>query len=471
MLLAVVSCPGPYIPSWAFYAFLILAAIAYTEVRYLYSDEWKIPTFNDFPYAGTYIAGLRFYFQSRKMIFGGYKQYKATVFKVPRWSTRWAVIVTGDKLVEELHRLPDNVCSLEEAAKDEMQVPHTMGPQTYSNPYHLSVLKANLHRHTDYLVNEILDEVVPAFEDVIGKNCSAEWSEFNVNTHVPKIVSRIFNRILVGAPLCQNADFNEIGCRFSVAVYITSVVINFFPLSLRSLVGKMIGRASAFQREASNHLEPLIEERKKMLIDYGSNWIDKPNDVLMWLMEGFNGNSFDSADVQSRILTVNSATSHTSSYTFMQALVNMASRPECMKQCIAEAETAVRCRGWTRDGINSLELLDSFFKESMRMNGLASMSFPRKLTQPLTLSDGTYLPANSFVSASFAAHFDGEYYENPLTFNAFRFPGRFLVAYALKALMAHILLNYDLRLGGDGARKPDFWFSYHCTPNTSTRYV
>ena len=46
-------------------------------------------------------------------------------------------------------------------------------------------------------------------------------------------------------------------------------------------------------------------------------------------------------------------------------------------------------------------------------------------------------------------------------------PGRFLVAYGLKALMAHILLHYDLKLGGDGLKKPDFWFSFYCAPNAS----
>lgn len=41
--------------------------------------------------------------------------------------------------------------------------------------------------------------------------------------------------------------------------------------------------------------------------------------------------------------------------------------------------------------------------------------------KPVTLADGTHLPVDSFVSASFAAHFDEEYYKNPETFDAFRF--------------------------------------------------
>ncbi|KAJ7804949.1 cytochrome P450 [Mycena olivaceomarginata] len=482
---------------------VLVAAVLHGHLQLIYfSLISKIPTFDPlFPLAGSYVAGLHFYFKSRKTIFQGYRKaghfYRSRVFKVPRWSTGWAVIVTGDKLVEEFHRLPDDVCSLEEAAKDEMQVVHTLGPQIYSNPYHLSVLKANLNRHTDQLVTDILDEVTLAFEDVIGQKCSDEWEEFNVNQDVTKIVPRIFNRVLVGAPLCRNSKFTDISCRFSFTVYITSVVINLFPVCFREVIGRIIGQASSFQKKAAVYLQPLIDERMKMKRHCGSSWIDKPNDFLMWLLDEFKDEDVDSADIQSRILAVNSATTHTSSYAFMQALLNMASRPQCIERCLAEVEENTRLHGWTREGINSLAFLDSFFKESMRMNGLAAMSFPRKMMKPVTLADGTHLPVDSFVSASFAAHFDEEYYKNPETFDAFRFveervrvnnamaitnsrylpfghgahacPGRFLVAYALKGLMAHILLHYDLKLGGDGLKKPDRWFSYHCTPDPSAK--
>ncbi|KAJ7019183.1 cytochrome P450 [Mycena alexandri] len=398
------------------------------------------------------------------MIFEGYQKCRSGVFKVPRWSTRWAVIVTGDSLVEEFHKLPDDICSLEEAAKEEMQVPHTMGHQIYSNPYHLSVLRANLNRHTDHLVVEILDEVTVAVDDVIGQHCTDDWAEFNVNEHVTKLVPRIFNRVLVGAPLCRNAKFNELGCRFSLRVYVTSVVINLFPGCFRNIIGGILGQAVSFQMEAARYLQPLIEERMEMMGSSGSYWVDKPNDFLIWLLDEFKNTNFNSADIQSRILTANSATTYTSSYTFMQALLNMASRQECIERCTMEVEECIRCHGWTRNGIDSLASLDSFFKESIRVNGLASM-------KPFILADGTRLETGSFVSASFAAHFDDEYYPNAKTFDAFRFPGRFLVAYALKALMAHVLLHYDLKIGGDGSRKPDYWFSYHCTPSASATYA
>ena len=59
----------------------------------------------------------------------------------------------------------------------------------------------------------------------------------------------------------------------------------------------------------------------------------------------------------------------------MQALLNLANRPSYLKPLVHEVEDAVRAHGWTKNCINTLCLLDSFFKESMRMNGLASSEY------------------------------------------------------------------------------------------------
>ena len=48
------------------------------------------------------------------------------------------------------------------------------------------------------------------------------------------------------------------------------------------------------------------------------------------------------------------------------------------------------------------------------------VTFPLKAMKPITLSDGTYIPKDSFVMTSVAVHFDEEFYENPYTFDGFR---------------------------------------------------
>lgn len=52
----------------------------------------------------------------------------------------------------------------------------------------------------------------------------------------------------------------------------------------------------------------------------------------------------------------------------------------------------------------------------------------------------------------------------PLT-NHFHSPGRFFAATELKTMLAHILLNYDIKLPGDGSRPANFWYEGQVFPN------
>ena len=48
-----------------------------------------------------------------------------------------------------------------------------------------------------------------------------------------------------------------------------------------------------------------------------------------------------------------------------------------------------------------------------------------------------------------------------------RSPGRFFAANELKALAAYILLNYDLKLGGDGKRPANMYYAANVVPSMS----
>lgn len=438
---------------------------------------------------------IRFLYDSKTLIFRGYSLRKT--FTVLRWIDR-ILIVRDLKDIEQIHHLPDDVLSLEEAAKDEMQLVHTLGKAIYENPYHLQVVSGNLTRHIDHLTTEVLDEIVPAFEERIQtfKSESGDWFEWDANAVITDVLTRTFNRIIVGLPTCREPNYTVICRRNSVGVYVSSFLINLFPPWLRGVAGKLLGRAKYFQTQALRYLESVIKQRMDFLREFGDSWPDEPNDVLSWLMKAAvnEENEYEARALVARILTISSATTHTSSYTCTQAVLNLAEHSEYQERLTDEAEHSLRTHGWSRQCLDSLPHIDSFLKESIRINGLASMSFPRRAVQDFELSDGTRVTKHTLVSAPFAVHFDPDYYEDPERFVPLRFldhnkarvsngmvttsakylpfghgrhacPGRFILGYAIKALVVHILTNYEIRLGGEGKRLPDFWFSYHCTPN------
>ena len=44
-------------------------------------------------------------------------------------------------------------------------------------------------------------------------------------------------------------------------------------------------------------------------------------------------------------------------------------------------------------------------------------------------------------------------------------PGRFFAANELKAIMAYIVVNYDLKIGGDGKRPANIYLAENMLPN------
>ena len=139
--------------------------------------------------------------------------------------------------------------------------------------------------------------------------------------------------------------------------------------------------------------------------------------------------------------------------------------------------------------------------------------------EDITFSDGTTIPAGTHLAvASVPMHLDDRYYENASEFDAFRFlrhaseessqnsrlastnrlylvfghgnrawyvhnpplvcipyliarsPGRFFVSTMMTAMMAHLVLNYDMKLK-DGVRPPDQWFQMNCSPNRAAEIM
>ncbi|KIM62298.1 hypothetical protein SCLCIDRAFT_9140 [Scleroderma citrinum Foug A] len=203
-------------------------------------------------------------------------------------------------------------------------------------------------------------------------------------------------------------------------------------------------------------------------------------------MQGVPEEELDTSGLVARLLTITSATTHTSASALMHALLELADRTTYVEPLRKEAAKALSTHGLTR-----VKIVSS--KNQHACTQLAAcpvVTFPLKAMKPITLSDGTYIPKDSFVMTSVAVHFDEEFYENPYTFDGFRLvtptadgaapsaarqlltftlplhsPGRYVVAYGLKALMAHTVFDYDMKLGGDGKVKSDMWFTTYRLPN------
>jgi hypothetical protein len=202
-------------------------------------------------------------------------------------------------------------------------------------------------------------------------------------------------------------------------------------------------------------------------------------------------------------------------------MYDLATFPEYMKPLREEVEEIIRREGWTKAGIDQMHRLDSFIKESQRFHtaDICKPTSPFECAQEInplsvvmrrvarhdyTFSDGTVVPRGTLLGvAALATHLDEKIYPNALNFDPFRFvklqeqetggrrfdmvttsvdsltfshgkhacPGRYFATCELKLMLAHIIMNYDVKLEDDGVRPKDMWFMTTCVPNMNAKVL
>jgi len=218
--------------------------------------------------------------------------------------------------------------------------------------------------------------------------------------------------------------------------------------------------------------------------------------MLTWLMDEARARESSVQSIVNKIMTLNFAAIHTSSNSITHALYDLAANPQYIQPLREEVEAAIQDGVWNKDSLANMWKLDSFLRESQRMNGVTSVSVTRKAMQDVTLSNGVHIPTGTFVAAaSTATHHNADKYADPLIFDPFRFsdmrkdgqgsrfqyvntsvdyipfgigvhacPGRFFASSELKAILAHIVLNYDVKLEREGDRPSNVWFGPTIAP-------
>jgi len=445
----------------------------------------------------SYLGTFQFLTNSSDMINKGVKRWPGAVFRVPDLF-RWNLIATGSKHLEELYKAPENLLSSMKAIDELLQIDYTLGVNIRENTYHVPIVRLQLTQALPVLVPEVYDEVVMAFNEFIP--ITEEWQSVRVMDTMMKVVCRASNRIFVGLPLCRNSDFVDLNVQFTIDVVKTAFILQMVPTFLKPIVNSLISNTSRRVDDGVRHLAPIIQARRQ---EREQKENEKPLDLLTWLMDEAKGEETTDRNLSLRILTVNFAAIHTSSMTFVHAFYYLATFPEYMQPLREEVEEVVKSEGWTKAGLDQMHKLDSFIKESQRLNSLGNLAITRVAINDFTFSDGTTIPRGSTISVSaHDVHFNDKVYEDPLKFDGFRSykmiregsgkkvgmvsssqdhlsfghgrhvcPGRYFAACELKLMLAHVVTTYDVKLEVEGVRPADMWVMTSCVPNVKANVL
>jgi len=451
-------------------------------VVYLLTSRYRRDTLLDaIPTVGfsdpilSYFSALRFKLNSPPMLQDGYekKRFKIATFR------RWIVLASGLEQIEDIKKAPDDILSPGARVREFFQLEYTQDLLDMDDEYHIDVIRTKLTRNIAATFKEVREELVRSLDTSIPVR-GDDWVKVPVIETIQRVVCATTNRVFVGAPLCRDKDYQTLNLNYTINVVKVATILRMFPGPLKPIVSRLISNLPSQIRQIEGFIKLMVEERYARTEEFGENWDEKPNDMLMWLMSDAKGVERSLGGIARRLLVVNFAAIFSTSLSFTNVFYDLLSNPEYIEPLRHDVETAVAEEGWTKAGMDKMHKVDSFLRESQRINGAGILGLVRLALRPFTFSNGVTVPAGTLIATpSIAIHTDGEIYPNPDTFDGFRFaklrehkgvpvvgqqatsssaeyltfgygrhacPGRFFAVNEVKALLAHILVTYDIKI-------------------------
>jgi len=288
-----------------------------------------------------------------------------------------------------------------------------------------------------------------------------------------------------------------------------------FPRALHFIVGPLLSSAGLYQKKLVKAIIPIVDDRRHKLKELGSEWVDKPNDYLMCLIESAPpGQNYESSyeGIAARLLQFSFASFHTSGSALSHLLFDLAAAPSYGDTLREEMSGIIDYEGLTKQSMQKMCLTDSFMTESARLNpvgisadrscsiGLTSLSRFARCSYTFSSSyQKVELPKGTVVMAPMnSIHRDENIYPTPNTFEPWRFsilkdqpsevvknpytsitphylyfghgkhacPGRFFVGMELKAILCYIVMTYDVNTK-NGIRASNDGLGIGVLPNTT----
>jgi len=425
----------------------------------------------------SYLSALRFLFHGLPMLKYGYEKSRRGLFKIATFR-RWMVLAVGPELIEDIRKAPDDVLSLTASAIEFLQPEYTLDLLDLDNDYHTGIIRSKLTRNIADTFKDVRDELIRSLDASIPVH-GDDWVKVPLMETTQHVICATTNRVFVGAPLCRNQDYLTLNLNYAINVVKFALIISMFPKPLKPIVARLLSNLPSQIREEMEFIRPMVEDRFARMEEFGKDWEDKPNDMLMWLMDEAKGVERSLEGLARRLLVVNFAAIHTSSNTVVNVLHRLLSNPEYIEPLRHDVETAVAEEGWTKAGMDKMHKIDSFLRETQRFDDLDSLAINRLALRPFTFSNGVTVPAGTLVAVpSGVIHKNAEIYPNPEEFDGFRFaklrehsvdavakhqalstsvdhltfgygrhacPGRFFAVNEVKAFLAHVVVTYDIK--------------------------
>ncbi len=389
------------------------------------------------------------------------------------------------------------------------------------------MLQTKLTPNLGSFVSVIESELQFALDVEVPKDID-DWKTISPIEMLLRIVARISARVFIGQPHCRNEEWLHTSIKYTENVFTTAMVLRTVPKFMHPVAAQFLPsywKVHSNLRTAKKLIIPIVEQRRAEQAEKNPDY-QKPNDMLQWMMDAANENDGQAHKLAHRQLLLSLVSIHTTTMTAAHGFFDMCARPEYFEPLRQEAFAVLEeDGGWQKSTLNKMRKLDSFLKESQRMNppslrkpksipypftpvtlfnNSRTVAFHRIVCSPITLSDGIKLPVGTHICVPAAAIlqdddveptasvFDGFRYfkkrqaadeankhqfamtdTNNLHFGHGKFscPGRFFASNEIKIIMAHLLMAYEFKYPPGQSRPKNLTADENMFPDPSARLM
>ncbi|KAI0128888.1 ent-kaurene oxidase [Xylariales sp. AK1849] len=420
---------------------------------------------------------------ARELYTRGYNTFKNNVFRIT--DTDGEKIVLPRHLMDEARRFSDEHISITKAFEKSNEMRYTgLGGNQAHTDFLIHLIRSDLTRSLNKINSQLAKEVEETVVGLLGP-CE-DWTSAVVYEKLAQIVAIASGNVFLGPELCRRPEYVTSSITYTIDLFTAISKLKQWNKWLRPIGQFFIPELKSVaehRRKAREFLAPVIKERRALMKAGGQ----LSDDMLQWMLNKSAEYNLGDDDISEIQLNLSLASIHTTTLTTTLILYDLVVRPDIVDELRKEIKTVLAAN----DGVLSthalfeMKLVDSVMKESQRVNPGNLVRFQRYVDKPVNLSDGTHLPAGSWIEAPHASLVsDPELYSNPETFDAHRFknlrsgtvtgpmvknkeqnqfvtvtkdfmafgygrhacPGRFFAANEIKLILVRILLEYDMKM-------------------------
>ncbi|KAK0375171.1 cytochrome P450 [Colletotrichum limetticola] len=487
--------------SFTIAASFLVVIVLYKVVPSLISlYRWKepkvrVPVLNlgeDKNYAS---ASEKYVHNFKSILQEGWERFRDGVYQV--WGIDGFVVIVAPKFVEELNAKGTDVVDVHAASQTRI-----IGDYEW-----LRIADHLLFHSVQTDLTRQVGALLPGMREEVEYACSLhlpagqEWSAAALWPRMIKIMALVVSRMTVGPDLSRDEVWLDTMVGFLDDLFAGGWALKAWSRPLRPFAargGFVSGICDVWKRQATarDMLIPIIKQRRAAEAAArasGKEW-ERPNDLLQWMTDNAAKDKSPKSDgfVAEMCLVSGFGSLHASGVTLTNAVLDLAAMPKYQNTIREENQEArKRQESNTKEAaiLSSLTKLDSFLKESQRMNPTTLTAFSRQVMKPVTLSNGVHLPEGTHILApSSMVSWDPEVYSSPEEFDGLRFhnkrmnaadggahrnqftsysseqlhfgfgrqacPGRFFGSAIIKLIILHLVDNFELDLVDKEAGRP-----------------